>query len=88
MKVPTKHWPPHEGKQNRIRVLIGKLVDKFMYLSSSVSSTESDVIMRLTKMWITINTLSIVWKSDISDKIKTGLFQAVVVSVLFCGCTT
>ena len=40
-----------------------KLVDKFMYLRSSISSTESDVIIRLAKVWIAIFRLSIIWKS-------------------------
>ena len=45
-----------------------KLVDKFMYLSSSISSTESDIKMSLAKAWTTINWLLIVWKSDLSEK--------------------
>ena len=42
-----------------------KLVDKFMYRGSSVSSTEDDIHLRLAKAWNTINRLSIIWKSDI-----------------------
>ena len=48
-----------------------KLVDKFTYLGSSVSSTERD-----------INTLSVIWKSDLTDKIKRSFFQAAIVSIL------
>ena len=65
-----------------------KLVDKFTYLCSSISSTESDVSMRLVKAWTVIDRLSIIWKSDLSDKIKQNFFQAAVVSVLLYGCTT
>ena len=36
-----------------------KLMDKFTYLSSSVSSTESDINIRLAKTWTTIDRLSI-----------------------------
>ena len=36
-----------------------KLVDKFTYLGSSVSSTEEDIDTRLTKAWTTIDRLSI-----------------------------
>ena len=50
-----------------------KLVDKFLYLASSVSSTESDINMRLAKAWTVINRLSIIWKFDQSDKIKQFL---------------
>ena len=45
-----------------------KLVDKFTYLGSSVSSTEIDIDTRLTKAWTAINRLSIIWKSDLTDK--------------------
>ena len=65
-----------------------KLVDKFMYLGSSVSSTEKDIDTQLTKAWTTINRLSIIWKSDLTDKMKRSFFQAAVVSILLYGCTT
>ncbi len=47
-----------------------KLVDKFTYLGSSVESTEKDIETRLTKAWTAINRLSIIWKSDLTDKMK------------------
>ena len=50
-----------------------KLVDKFVYLGSSISSTESDINMRLAKTWTAIDRLSIIWKSDLSNKIKQFL---------------
>ena len=65
-----------------------KLVDKFIYLGSSVSSTEKDIDTRLTKAWFAIDKLSIIWKSDLTDKMKRSFFQAVVVSILLYGCTT
>ena len=65
-----------------------KLVDKFTYLGSSVSSTEKDIDTRLTKAWTAIDRLSIVWKSNLTDKMKRSFFQAVVVSILLYGCTT
>ena len=37
-----------------------KLVDKFTYLRSSVSSTEKDIDSRLTKAWTAIDRLSII----------------------------
>ena len=37
-----------------------KLVDKFTYLGSSVSSTEKDIDTRLTKAWTAIDRLSII----------------------------
>ena len=65
-----------------------KLVDKFTYLGSSVSSTEKDIDTRLTKAWTDIDRLSIIWKSDLTDKMKHNFFQAVVVSILLYRCTT
>ena len=65
-----------------------KLVDKFTYQGNSVSSTEKDIDTRLTKAWTAIDKLSIIWKSDLTKKIKRSIFQAVVVSILLYGCTT
>ena len=65
-----------------------KLVDKFTYLGSSIESTEKDIETRLTKAWTAINRLSIIWKSDLTDKMKRSFFQAVVTSILLYGCTT
>ena len=65
-----------------------KLVDKFTYLGSSVESTEKDIETRLTKAWTAINRLSIIWKSDLTNKMKRSFFQAVVTSILLYGCTT
>ena len=64
-----------------------KLVDKFTYLGSSVSSTEKDIDMQLTKAWTAIDRLSIIWKSDLTDKMKRSFFQAAVVSILLYGWT-
>ena len=65
-----------------------RLVDKFTYLGSSVSSTENDIDTRLTKAWTAIDRLSIIWKSDLTDEMKHSFFQAAVVSILLYGCTT
>ena len=65
-----------------------KLVDKFTYLGSNVSSTEKDIDMQLTKAWAAIDKLSIIWKSNLTDKMKRSFFQAAVVLILLYGCTT
>ena len=65
-----------------------KLDDKFTFLGSSVTSTEKDIDTWLTKAWRAINRLSIIWKSDLTDKMKRSFFQAAVVSILLYGCTT
>ena len=65
-----------------------KLVDKLTYLGSSISSTENYINMRLAEAWTAIDSLSIILKFDLSDKIKHDFFQASVVSILLYGCTT
>ena len=57
-------------------------------MNQSVASTEKDIDTRLTKAWTAINRLSIIWKSDLTDKIKRSFFQAAVTSILLYGCTT
>ena len=59
-----------------------KLVDKFTYQGSSISSTEKDINRRLSKARTANDRLSVIWKSDLTDKIKYSFFQAAVV------CTT
>ena len=65
-----------------------KLVDKLTYLGSSVESTEKDTDTRLTNSLTAINWLSIIWKSDLTDKMKRSFFQAAFTSILLYGCTT
>ena len=65
-----------------------KLVYKFTNLGSSVSPTEKDIDAQLTKACTAIDKLSIIWKSDLTDKMKRSFFQAAVMSILLYGCTT
>ena len=65
-----------------------KLVDKFTYRGSNVSSTEKDIDTRLTKACSAIDKLSVIWKSDLTDKMKRSFFQAAIMSILLYGCTT
>ena len=62
--------------------------DNFTYQEIRVSSTEEDINTRLAKIWTVFNRLSIIWKSDLSDKIKRSFFQAAIVSILLYGCST
>ena len=65
-----------------------KLVDKFTYVGSSVSSTDTDIDTRLSMAWTANDSLSVKWKSDLTNKIKRTFFQAAVVSILLYGFTT
>ena len=60
----------------------------YVFIESSVSSTEKDIDTQLTKTGTAINRLSIIWKSDLTDKMKRSFFQAAVVSRLLYGCIT
>ena len=60
------------GRPTFVRPYVGahtslKLVVKFTYLGSSVSSTEKYIDTRLTKAWTAFDKLSIIWKSDLTD---------------------
>ena len=65
-----------------------KLVDKFTYLGSSVSSTKTAINTRLAKAWTAVNWQFVIKKSDLTDKMKRSFFQAAVVSIRLYGCTT
>ena len=65
-----------------------KLVDKFTYVRSSVFSNEKDINTLLAKAWTAIDRLSVIWKTDLTDKIKRSFFPAAVVTILLYGCTT
>ena len=64
-----------------------KLVDRFMYLGSSFSSTQCDINTRLAKAWAAIDRLSITWKSNLFIRIKWNFFHALVVLILLYECT-
>ena len=51
----------------------------FTYLGSYISSTESKVNVRITKVRTAIDSLSTILKSDPSDIIKQELFNALTI---------
>ena len=69
-----------------VSVWTGKIITSF--LDDSVPSTEKDIDTQLTKAWTAIDKLSIIWKSDLTDKMKRSFFRAAVVSIQLYGCTT
>ena len=56
-------------------------------MSFSVDETLG-IDTRSMKAWTAIDRLSIIWKSDLTDKMKRSFFQAAVVLILLYGCTT
>ena len=77
-----------KGVISRLNDVSLKLVDKSTYLGSNVTSTKNEISMRLAKAGTTIDRLSIIRMSNLSDKIKHIFFQASVVLILLYGCTT
>ena len=73
------HYPPTHTKEANKANLKHNLF-KFM--------TEKDINTRLVKAWTANDSLSVIWKSDLTDKIKRSFSQAAVVSILLYGCTT
>ena len=65
-----------------------KKLKQSIWTECHIASTEKDINTRLTKAWTAINRLLIIWKSDLTDKMKRSFFQAVVTSILLYGCTT
>ena len=63
-------------------------MDKFTSLWSSISSTENDINMWLAEAWTVIDRLLVIWKLDLSDKIKCNFFQKAVMSIILYRCTT
>ena len=62
-----------------------------MFVSSSSSSFYYYYYLCVrmhVRVWTAINRLSIIWKSDLTDKMKRSFFQAAVTSILLYGCTT
>ena len=45
------------------------------------------LILHTWEAWTAINRLLIIWKSDLSDKMKQEFFQIVAISVLLYGGT-
>ena len=55
-----------------------KLVDKLI--------NRADINTWLAKAWTAINRLLVIWRSDLTDKIKHSFFQVAIMSILLYGC--
>ena len=72
--ISTLYWKPL------------KLLDQLIYIGSNIWYSESDINVRLAKVWPAIE--KSIWNSDISDKIKHNFFQTVALSILLYRGTT
>ena len=66
----------NSGKEKNQEKISLKLANKFTYLKSSISSTENDISTRLAKLLTSIDRLSCIWKSYLSDEIKCSFFPS------------
>ena len=58
------------------------------YASQLIALFSHFLFIKTSSIWTAIDRLSIIWKSDLTDKMKRSFFQAAVVSILLYGCTT
>ena len=65
-----------------------KKVEEFYYLGSSMSSSERDVDVRISKGWATLDKLRTISKLNLPEKIKRDFFRDTVESVLIYGAST
>ena len=67
-----------------------KLVDQFIYLGSTIPSTESNIDSHIHKAWIAIDRLLTIWKFELSYKIRRILpsWNRVSTTVWLYGFTT
>ena len=65
-----------------------KYVEEFKYLSIYIGSTQHDVSIRIGSSWAALNSLNIIWKSNLSNKPKRNFFRATVENVLVYGSIT
>ena len=65
-----------------------KNVDNFKYLGSYIANTENDINTRIAKAWAALNSMNILWKSNLSENLKRSFFRTAVESVLVYGATT
>ena len=75
--------------------LEGCLFNCFSIVFSKTASSTIFWVFGMTRPGIELRTpeplaswLSVIWKSDLTDKMKRSLFQTAVVSILLYGCTT
>ena len=92
--IRHRHWPPYQCTQNWIYVLLSNTWHFHTRRNLSETTQEAAshkpkkaIDTRLTKARTAIDRLSIIWKSDLIDKVKRSFFQAAIMSILLYGCS-
>ena len=87
---PTLMMAPKSGRSTRDTYNYGQYINQFLPNTIKVIREFERIQKKICKhkAWTPIDRLSIIWKSNLTDKMKRSFFQAVVVSILLLGCTT
>ena len=63
-------------------------VEDFKYLGSYIRSNKIYVNIRIDKAWAALNSMNIIWKSNLCTRLKIIVFRAAVEYVLVYGSVT
>ena len=63
-------------------------VEDFKYLGSYIRSTKRYVNIRISKVWTSLNSMNIIWKSNPSTHLKRNVIIAAIESVIVYGSVT
>ena len=72
----------------QLDVFFGQVDHRLVYICVYAYRGLEDIDTRLAKAWTAIDRLLVIWKSDLTDKMKRSFFQAAVMLILLYGCTT
>ncbi|XP_047488678.1 uncharacterized protein LOC125039003 [Penaeus chinensis] len=84
----TNYMSLNQEKQNRVTLEGGvlKRVDDFLYLGTWIGSSAKDIETRISKAWVAMNKMELIWKSDIPKETNISFFRTTFESVLLYGC--
>ena len=62
-----------------------KLVDNFIYLGSSIQSSQKDMEVRIGQAWNALNKMDRILKSNMQNQLKVNFFRVTVENFLLYG---
>ena len=83
-----QHDPDIRRLVRRLECLYLKILKKKQSTVFNQTCLDNDLLPKYTIAWTAIDRLSIIWKSDLTDKMKHSFFQVAVILILLYGCTT
>ena len=82
----TEYININQNNNMQMKSICGSVINEveyFKYLGSYIRSTKRDVNIRISKAWAALNSMNIIWYSNLSTRLKINLFRAAVES--FCN---